>query len=147
MDINYMLDEICAYLRNWFLIRGGVHTGTYTIEPSGAFTPPFLAEDQYYRIIGSLLNDGIHCTGDADLAPETFDGAVWALAIPPQVISVAKEIIAWNADNAATLASPFQSESFGGYSYTMQSTSGADGEQKITWRTMFGSRLSRWRKL
>lgn len=147
MNLNYMLDEICAYLRNWFLIRGGVHVGTYTIESSGAFMPPFLAEGQYYRIIGSLFNDGIHCAGDADLTPETFDGAVWALAIPPQVISIAKEINAWSADNAATLASPFQSESFGGYSYTMPSGNSADGEQKVTWRTMFGSRLSQWRKI
>lgn len=148
--MNAMLDEICAWLRNWFLIPDGVHVGTYTVK-DGALTLPFMAIGQYYRIIGSVFNDGIYKYGDEDapdLTDETFHGAVWALAIPPAVISIAAEIIKWNADNAATLASPYQSESFGGYSYTKATAgSGEGGQQTATWRNIFGARLARWRKL
>lgn len=147
--MNAMLDEICAWLRNWFLIPDGVHVGTYTVK-DGALTLPFMAIGQYYRIIGSVFNDGIYKYGDEDapdLTDETFHGAVWALAIPPAVISIATEIIKWNADNAATLASPYQSESFGGYSYTKATAGGSGTQQALTWRNVYAAKLARWRKL
>lgn len=143
--MNTMLNEICAYLRNWFLIPDGAYIGDYTISENDTFAPPFLQDGQYYRIIGSIFNDGIHKCGDGeDLTPETFHGAVWALAIPPALISLAVEINTWNAENALALTSPYQSESFGGYSYSKQS--GTDGES-VSWQTVFAARLNRWRKL
>lgn len=144
-----MLDEVCGYLNNWFPAPGGVHAGSYTVT-DGKLTLPFLAEGQYYRIIGSVFNDGIYKYGDTDapdLTDETFYGAVWALAIPPAVISIAAEIIKWNADNAATLASPYQSESFGGYSYTKATAGGSGTQQALTWRNVYAAKLARWRKL
>lgn len=144
-----ILDEICGYLKNWFLVPGGVHVDDYTVT-DGKLTLPFLVDGQYYRVIGSVFSDGIHCAGDTDdvLPPETFHGAVWALAIPPAVITIAGEIEKWDTENAAALASPYQSESFGGYSYSLASGgSGTDGEeQTTTWRNVFGARLARWRK-
>lgn len=143
-----MLDEVCGYLNNWFPAPGGVHAGSYTVT-DGKLTLPFLAEGQYYRIIGSVFSDGIHRAGDTDdvLPPESFRGAVWALAIPPAVIKIAEEIKAWEAANAATLASPYQSESFGGYSYT-KATAGRSGtQQALTWRNVYAAKLARWRKL
>lgn len=143
-----MLDEVCGYLNNWFLAPGGVHAGSYTVM-DGKLTLPFLAEGQYYRIIGSVFSDGIHRAGDTDdvLPPESFRGAVWALAIPPAVIKIAEEIKAWEAANAATLASPYQSESFGGYSYTKATAGGSGTQQALTWRNVYAAKLARWRKL
>lgn len=144
------LDEICAYLSNWFLVENGVHIGDYDVK-DGKLTLPFLADGQYYRIIGSIFSDGIHCAGDSDdvLPPESFHGAVWALAIPPAVVSIAKEIKAWEAANAAAVASPYQSESFGGYSYTKATPSGSGNElqQTLTWRNAFADRLAGWKKI
>ena len=40
--------------------------------------------------------------------------------------------------------SPYQSESFGGYSYTKASASNGD---QVDWKTVFRSRLNRWRKI
>ena len=140
-----MLTELCQELKNWFVLEK--HTGTFTIE-SGNITADFLREGQYFRIIGSVFSDGVHQYPAADLVDETFDGAVWALAIPLAVINLSTEIDAWckkyeSADSAAL--SPFQSESFGGYSYSKGSSKSgavADG-----WKTAFGSRLNRWRKI
>lgn len=146
--MNETLDEVCGFLRNWFTVPGGVHVGTYTVVDR-ALALPFLQNGQYYRIIGSVFNDGIHRYGalDDQLAPESFHGAVWALAIPQAVIAIAKEIEEWSAQNAATVASPYQSESFGGYSYSKAAPSGNGVQKTLTWRNVFAAKLARWRKL
>ena len=143
-----MLDEVCGYLNNWFLVPDGVHAGNYTVT-DGKLALPHLADGQYYRIIGSVFSDGIHRAGDTDdvLPPESFRGAVWALAIPPAVIKIAEDITAWEAANAAALASPYQSESFGGYSYTKAETGGSGAQKTLTWRNVYAAKLARWRKL
>lgn len=143
--MNNLLAEICGWLHNWFVVPGGVHIDTYTVE-ADSLALPFLQDGQYYRIIGSVSNDGIHKYGENDLFSETFHGAVWALALPPALISIAGEIEKWNTENAAALSSPYQSESFGGYSYTMASRSD-NGGGKTTWRDVFGARLAQWRKI
>lgn len=143
--MNDLIAEICGYLHNWFLVPDGVHIATYTAE-DGKLTLPFLQDGQYYRIIGSVFNDGIHKYGEEQLTAETFHGAVWALALPPALISTAAEIAEWSAANASALTSPYQSESFGGYSYSMGGRSG-ESSARTTWRDVFGARLARWRKI
>ena len=146
--MNETLDEVCVLHRNWFTVPGGVHVGTYTVV-DGALALPFLQNGQYYRIIGSVFNDGVHKYGalDEKLTPESFHGAVWALAVPQAVISITKEIEEWNAQNAVTAASPYQSESFGGYSYSKATPSGSGVQKTLTWRNVFAAKLARWRKL
>lgn len=142
------LDEVCGFINNYFVTPDGIYVGAYDIT-DGALLLPFLRNGQYYRIVGSVFNDGIHQYGDTEdvLRPESFHGAVWALAIPQAVISIAGDIVAWNAENAATVASPYQSESFGGYSYTKAAQSGSGMQQTMTWRNAFADELARWRKI
>jgi hypothetical protein len=77
------------------------------------------------------------------LTDEVFEGAVWAMAVPPTLIALAAEIKAYN-DSDAGKASPYTSESFGGYSYTKATD--ANGAP-IGWQKAFASRLNKWRKL
>ena len=72
-----MLTEICAELRNWFVVPDGVHIGTYTISGGSIAPLDFLQEGQYFRIIGSVFNDGVHQYPASDLTDETFHGAVY----------------------------------------------------------------------
>ena len=139
-----MLEQVLMHLKNWFLVPGGIHDGTYTIE-DGGITLPFLANGQYFRICGSVFNDGLHQYPDSDLKAETFDGTVWALAIPQAVIDLAAEIEAWQKKNGDASVSPYQSESFGGYSYSKATDSASGGA--VTWQSAFRSRLNAWRKL
>ena len=139
-----MLEQVLMHLRNWFLVPGGIHEGTYTIE-DGGITLPFLANGQYFRICGSVFNDGLHQYPTVDLKSETFEGSVWALAIPQAVIELAAEIDAWETKNGAAAVGPYQSESFGGYSYTKATDAQTGGA--VTWQTAFRSRLNAWRKL
>ena len=138
-----MLTEICAELRNWFVVPDGVHIGTYTISGGSIAPLDFLQEGQYFRIIGSVFNDGVYQYPATSLTDEVFEGAVWAMAVPPSIISIAAEIKAYNESDAGK-PSPFTSESFGGYSYTKETD--ANGAP-IGWQKAFAGRLNKWRKL
>lgn len=142
-----MLTELCAELKNYFLRDrdADIHYGEYTIS-GGSIDLPFLLDGQYFRIVGSVLNDGVYKYPSYGLRDETFTGAVWALAVPPAVIALSEEIEAWNTKNADVLASPYTSESFGGYSYTKASGSSASGGA-YSWKDQFASRLAKWRRL
>ena len=139
-----MLEQVLMHLKNWFLVPGGIHEGTYTIE-DGGITLPFLANGQYFRICGSVFNDGLHQYNVLDLTDETFTGTIWALAIPKAVIELADEIGKWQDKNGEAASSPYQSESFGGYSYSKATDSATGGA--VTWQSAFRSRLNAWRKL
>ena len=134
-----MIDEICASLHNYFAMD--IVPGEYTVN-DGEITLPFLAAGQFFRVVGSVFCDGVYRCGDKLPADETFDGAIWALAIPPALEAIAAEIEEWKAKNADVLASPYQSESFGGYSYSK-----GTGSDSASWQGAFASRLNRWRKI
>lgn len=138
-----MLEQVLRHLRNWFVVHA--ERGEYTIA-KGSISLPFLRDGQYFRIIGSIFNDGVYkYGGDLALTDETFCGAVWALAVPPALLEVVERIEAWDAKYAEAAASPYTSESFGGYSYTK--AGGADGQGADTWQQAFRAELNAWRKI
>ena len=144
-----MLTELCQELRNWFDRER--YTGTFEIT-GGNITADFLQTGQYFRIIGSVFNDGVHQYQANDLQDETFDGAVWALAIPCPIIKLATEIAAWREKNEAADSanmSPFMSESFGGYSYSKGASNRSTGASggSLSWKDVFSARMNAWRKL
>ena len=138
-----MLTEICAELRNWFVVPNGVHIQTYTISGGSIAPLEFLQEGQYFRIIGSVFNDGVHQYPATDLTDEVFHGAVWAMALPPSLIALSAEIEEYNKSDAGK-ASPYISENFGGYGYTK--ATGSNGKV-LTWKSVFADALNRYRKL
>lgn len=141
-----MLEELMRECRNWFVVPNGVHLGTFTIK-DGSIALPFLVVGQYFRIIGSTFNDGVYQYGTDGLTDETFDGAVWALAVPAAFISLVEDVEAWRDKYEIAANSPFQSESFAGYSYTKSSASDNFGGFVTGWQGVFAARLNKWRKL
>ena len=138
-----MLEQVLMNIRNWFPVKGGIYSGTFTIEDGGIMLP-FLADGQYFRICGSVFNDGLHQYNVLDLTDETFNGTIWALAIPKAVIELADEIQKWQEKNGEAASGIYQSESFGGYQYSKQTE--PDGGQVTVW-SVFRKRLNQWRKL
>lgn len=140
-----MLEEVLRHVHNWFQV--GIFPGTYTIQ-DGGITLPFIREGQYFRIVGSVFNDGLHRYGPEMelLQDETFGGAVWALAIPKAVVDLADEIATWQEKYGAVIESPYLSESFGGYSYSKASGAG-DSTGSGGWQAAFRARLNPYRKL
>ena len=138
-----MLTELCAELRNYFEVPNGRHFGTFTISGGSIAPLDFLQEGQYFRIVGSVFNDGVYQYPTAELTDETFTGAIWAMAPPPSFIALCAEIKGWTESDAAK-PSPYTSESFGGYSYTKATNSKG---QAVTWQDTFSSRLNKYRKI
>lgn len=148
-----MMMEICQEIRNWFdkkRIFGTFEIKNGVLTKDGTALP--IAEGQYFRIVDSTFNDGVFVSPYNSLVDEIFDGAVWLMAVPPTVISLAKDIEDWQAKFGGVDSvnmSPYNSESFGGYSYSKSgggSASGASGAGG-TWQSAFASRLNMWRKI
>lgn len=137
------LSEICKELNNWFDTER--RFGTFTIS-DGSLEADFLQDGQYFRIVGSVFNDGVYTYPVSSLTDEAFDGAVWAMAVPPDVLQLEVDVNAWQEKYGDAAASPFQSESFGGYSYSKGAAANA-GESGVTWQGAFASRLNQWRKV
>jgi len=141
-----MLDVLCAELNNYFLKDKGkdIHFGEYTISNGSIGPLDFLQPGQFFRIVGSVFNDGVYEYPASGLKDEAFTGAVWAMAVPSPVIALADEIEKWAEANADVIDSPYSSESFGGYSYTKETAS--DGSSGAAWKSHFASEMNRWRK-
>ena len=136
-----MLEAILTHLHNWFPAKNGKHAGAFVIA-SGVLSPDIgLVSGQYYRIRGSVFNDGLHQMVDGEmLTDESFTGEVWALAVPRSVVELSGEIDTWVENNPVT---DKVSESFAGYSYSRgQNASGGAGG----WQSAFAGRLNAWRR-
>lgn len=141
-----MLEQVLTYIHNWFPVEAIVKV--WQIE-GGTIELPHLQEGQYFRIVGSVFNDGLHQYPAADLKDETFRGGIWSLAVPPAVVKLAQEIQEWEETNGEAASGPFASESFGGYSYTLngETASGGSDDPASGWQRVFRSRLIPYRKL
>lgn len=142
-----MLSEICSEIKNYFTYNTTKYVGEFHIVNGELQEDCELQNEQYYRIVGSVFNDGVHQHPATDLHDETWNGGVWQMAVPQEVIDLSEEIDTWktNYGGADSVAlSPFTSESFGGYSYTKGATSSGSG---ITWKSVFADRLNKWRKI
>ena len=110
------LTVLCKELNNWFELEK--HFGVFHIENGSIKEDVGLVENQYFRIVGSIFNDGVHVSPATNLVEETFEG-------------------------------PYNSESFGGYSYTK--SSGYSGNENKNGSnnalSMFADELNRWRKV
>lgn len=136
-----MLDEILAEIRNYFTVS--VHSEDFKVI-GGRLSPlDFLQNGQYFRIVGSAMNDGVYRYPYSGLTDETFSGEIWALAVPPTLIALAADIEEYEKKAKETV-SPYNSESFGGYSYTKATDSNGT---PLSWEKVFAKRLNKWRKI
>lgn len=155
------LGRVLEHIHNWFARETLSLPGC---EVVGGQLPASVSESvpvgAWYRLEGSYLNDGLHLRGDEDegLTDETFDGTLTVLAVPKELLAVVDEISDWVAANAEArskaAASPYQSESFGGYTYTVRSdltgrSSGSSGGNGglTGWQAAFRSDLNPYRRL
>ena len=146
-----MLTELCQELKNWF--EREKYFDTFTIENGAIIVPDgSLQNGQYFRIVGSVFNDGVHKYDPENaeqLTDEVFKGAIWTMAVPPSVVDLSERISEWETKYGESVSSPYSSESFGGYSYTKASSGqgNADSSSSPTWQSSFASDLNKWRKI
>lgn len=148
-----MLGQICQYLRNDFARNMPRVYGTFQITDGVIETVEEalrlsnrLQAGQYFWVYGSVFNDGVHKWGEADFSDEApFVGTVQSMRVPPDVVALDAEITDWIAKNDGAINSPYQSESFGGYSYSKGYVGGT--AQGVKWQSQFAARLAPWRKI
>jgi hypothetical protein len=151
-----MLTELCEYLKNWdFRKKAKKYFGTFSIKNGVLSGIDDMAQNgQYFRIVGSIFNDGVYQNPVAEgvLKDEEFEGAVWIMAVPKEVLALATEIEEWQLKYGgvnSTSMSPFQSESFKGYSYTKKGgdNTSSNSAGYPSWQVAFAARLDMWRKV
>lgn len=155
MDIT----EICMECRNFFAPaskkekKSFIHAGTFTISGHSVTPLDFILVGQYFRIVGSAMNDGVYqntVDGLADLTDETFTGAIWEMSVPRAFLNLCEDITEWRTQNEAigsSNMSPFTAESFAGYSYQKSGGGSSTGGNAVTWQAQFARRLNAWRRL
>lgn len=137
-----MLYEIMRHVRNFFPVN--YYEGRFIVE-NGMMRLPNKLKYKFFLIEGSAMNDGVHVLNESTLHDEVFDGYVTELAPPKEFIDLCDEIAEWqNQHGGVAKLGPYDSESFGGYSYTRAKN--ANGNV-ISWKDSFASRLNVWRKI
>lgn len=143
-DLN-ILEQVLDHIHNWF--EADRVEGEWTVA-DGTVLLPFLKEGQYFRVRGSVLNDGLWRYPAGNMADETFRGTISPLIVPRSLLELSVEIGEWQREHGSASSSPYQSESFGGYSYSKGGASSGDGGGSLTgWRAAFRDRLNVWRRL
>lgn len=149
----------CQECRNYFAPatkksdRSFIHTGQYTISGKTVTPLDFIQAGQYFRIVGSAMNDGVYentVDGLKALTDETFTGAIWEMSVPRSFLALCADIDAWRAKNETADSanmSPYTSESFAGYSYSKGGGGSSAGGNAISWVSQFGYRLNPWRRV
>ena len=152
-----MLTEICAYLNNYF-DYDEFHRKYPNIEKRFTITDGKLPEledllikGQCFYIYGSAINDGVYIyTDDLMLKDETFDGLVQSMHTDSGFLELAAEITAWQEKYGGVNSqamTPFNSESFGGYSYSKSGSGSGDGSSNTSWQNVYGKRLNMYRRI
>lgn len=138
----YTLQAMMEHVHNWF--PHNFATGDFSVKDGSLEQGhPFLQEGQYFRIVGSVFNDGLHVYPATDLHDEDFEGEVWGLAVPQSFVDLADDVFDFVSKNPVN--DSLTSESFGGYSYT-KGTSPVTGVA-AGWQDVFKSRLNAFRRL
>lgn len=139
------LNDLCGEVNNYF--DKSRFFGTFEVSDGSIdLAETGIVTNQYFRIVDSMFNDGVYKYPVSDLEDETFDGAVWLMSVPSEVLSLLADINTWVAKFGAVdgqANSPYTSESYSGYSYSKDTSNGDAG----SWQSQFKSRLNKYRKL
>ena len=154
------IGEVLAYLNNYFVYTYAPHVFVDIISVAGASTITLADDsyeftdyaldvrvDQYIRIVGTRLNDGVYkvsevgdnsVTVNSTLIDEESDEdldyvTIYELNIPQKLLSLVDEMIAWSGTNNII------SEKLGPHSVTYS--------KPTTVFNSFEGRLKRWKKI
>lgn len=140
-----MLSKVCKHICNYFTASSyNRFFDSFTISDSRITPPVPIRDGQYFAIFGSTFNDGVHRSGDV-LIDEEFEGSVWLMSVPQDFLDLVSEMEEWQTLHAAPdKMSPYQSESFGGYTYSK--AAGKNGAPMSVFE-VYASRLNPYRKV
>lgn len=132
---------VMRQINNFFEV--GYVDGRFAISGNALAPAP---ESAWCCISGSRSHDGVWqvCGGKLQgmtggLPDEEFDGRVWMMKPPADFLALCTEISAYDDKNPV---GAYMQESFGGYSYMRQQSSGSKA-----WQDMYSGRLMHYRRM
>lgn len=144
-----MLTEICAYLHNYFEYER--HNGSIKIE-SGAITCDgeeiTLDNGQFFALFRGRIPLGVFKANN--VPDKTFNGSIWLMDVPKGILDADEWAENWKEKNGGVDSannSAFESESFGGYSYTKGTNTNGKAGASVFDNAQFASMLAPYRKL
>lgn len=142
MEMDFAVaQEVMEQINNWFPRK--YLSGDFSIE-DGTIVVPSLIDGQYFRIVGSAMNDGLWQYPATGMVDEKFTGEIWELAVPKTFVKVCEDMQEW-MEKHPVASSGYTSESFGGYSYSLPTNSQTG--QAATVMDVFRSSLNKWRRI
>lgn len=144
-----MLTEICQYLHNYFDYER--HYGDISIIGQSVFCDGKEIEiesGQYFALFRNRIPLGVFQADE--LTDKTFTGAIWLMDVPEAILDANTWAETWKAKNMAAGSdanSVYQSESFGGYSYSKGNNSKGKVGASIFDNAQFAAMLAPYRKL
>lgn len=144
-----MLTEICQYLHNYFDYER--HYGDISIIGQSVFCDGKEIEiesGQYFALFRNKIPLGVF--QKSELTDKSFTGSVWLMDVPKAITDANTWAEQWKAKNMAAGSeanSVFQSESFGGYSYSKGNNSKGKVGASIFDNAQFAAMLAPYRKL
>ncbi len=142
------ITRICTLLHNFFTDKDHIFYNNYNIH-NNILNFNFIKYGQYFRITGSVFNDGVYCNIPEDLKrlkDETFKGAIWLMNVPADFIRLCEELEMFNA-KIAELSGNFRgysSESWGGYSYNLPTSAPSYMQD---WQNKLKQAMNSYRKI
>lgn len=141
------MEDILSYINNYFAVTK--EEGTFKIEDNSIKIKGNYLQGQYIKLEGSFFNDGIYRVEslvDKTITliganNEEFKGVIYSLAIPKDLISIAKKLEELKEKNTNGI---YESESFGEYSYTLAKNSKGEIYSNID---SFKNELKKYRKM
>lgn len=168
-----MLEQALNYLNNWFTYESETYRGRCSITDGVLACGLALRDGAYYRILGSRFHDGLYqhlvpvedvdedeekleIVEDSDETEseeeptdngvdEVFFGSVSLCALPASFLDLVYEMEAWQAKYGEAMSSPYQSESFGGYSYSKSTGAATETGTATVW-TAFADALAPYKR-
>lgn len=147
-----MLEAVLESLNNWFDRDGlgrfhHVERGELSVEGGSLLgAGGWLKPGQWFRIEGSAFNDGLHRHPATDLADEAFEGAAYALHVPPAVVELSERVAEWEEANGEASRGVYVSQSVPTASVTMRDGMAAS-DGRSGWETVFSGEMRRFRKV
>lgn len=144
-----MLTEICQYLHNYFDYER--HYGDISIIGQSVFCDGKEIEiesGQYFALFRQRIPLGVFQKNE--LTDKTFTGAIWLMDVPKAILDANTWAEQWKVKNMGVdndANSPFQSESFGGYSYNKGTNKNGKAGASIFDNAQFAAMLAPYRKL
>lgn len=144
-----MLTEICQYLHNYFDYER--HYGDISIIGQSVFCDGKeidIESGQYFALFRNRIPLGVF--QKSELTDKSFTGSVWLMDVPKAITDADAWAETWKANNMAAGSeanSVYQSESFGGYSYSKGNNSKGKVGASIFDNAQFAAMLAPYRKL